>query len=330
MILVTGASGFVGGHLTKALSESGSVVRALYHRHPPTQEMQSWPGVTWKQADLLDVYDAEEVLSGVYEIYHCAAIVSFNPARKDEVIHVNTEITSNLVNAAIDADIRKMVHISSIASLGRNGTTKEITEEAQWEESSHNSAYASGKYAAEMEVWRVIGEGLDAVILNPGIILGEPLTPSGWDDGSARLMQTAYKEFPFYTDGITAFVDVADVVRAAISLMKSDISAERFILSAGNIAFREVFNRMADSLGRRRPRFHAGPLATSLVWRLSALQRLFTGRTPLITRETARNAQLKCFYKADKIIAALPQFTYTPLDSTITRMAKAYLSALRA
>jgi len=330
MILVTGASGFVGAHLTKGLSESGAIVRALYHQHPPTEEMLRWPGVSWKQADLLDIYDVEEVLNGIGEVYHCAAIVSFNPARKEEVIHVNTEMTCNLVNAAIDADVRKMVHISSIASLGRNGTTKEITEEAQWEESNHNSAYAAGKYAAEMEVWRIIGEGLDAVILNPGIILGEPLTPHGWDDGSARLMQTAYKEFPFYTDGVTAFVDVADVVRAAISLMQSDISAERFILSAGNIPFREIFNLMADSLGRRRPRFHAGSVATSLVWRWSALQRLFTGRAPVITRETARNAQLQCFYKADKITVALPQFAYTPIDATIARMANAYLSGLPA
>jgi dihydroflavonol-4-reductase len=288
--------------------------------------MLAWAGVTWKKADLLDIYDVEEVLSGVAEIYHCAAIVSFNPARKDEIIHVNTEITANLVNAAIDADVRKMVHISSVASLGRTGSTKEITEEAQWEESNLNSGYAESKYGAEMEVWRIIGEGLDAVILNPGIILGEPLTPHGWDDGSARLMQTAYKEFPFYTDGVTAFVDVADVVRAAMDLMRSDVTAERFILSAGNFPFREIFDCMADTLGRRRPRFHAGSFATGLVWRWSALKRLFTGRSSVITRETARNAQIKSFYKADKITAALPQFAYTPMDATINRMAKAYLS----
>jgi nucleoside-diphosphate-sugar epimerase len=242
------------------------------------------------------------------------------------MIHTNTEITSNIANAALDAGVRKMLHISSVASLGRNGTTKEITEEAQWEENNLNSGYGLSKHGSEMEVWRVIGEGLDAVILNPGLILGEPRSPHGWQDGSARLMQTAYKEFPFFTDGITAFVDIADVVRAAISLMASEISGERFILSAGNYPFRDIFNRMADALGRKRPRYHAGPLATSLVWRWSVIQGKLSGSKPIITKETARNAQLKSFYKADKISQAVPEFTYTPIDTTISRMAQAYLA----
>jgi len=326
MILVTGASGFVGAHLAKELSNSGASVRALYYRHEPTPVMLAWPGVSWQQANLLDIYDVEVVMEGISEIYHCAAIVSFNPARKEEMIHTNTEITSNIANSAIDAGVRKLVHISSVASLGRNGTTKEITEEAQWEESSLNSGYGLSKHGSEMEVWRSIGEGLDAVILNPGIILGEPLCPKGWQDGSSRLMQTAYKEFPFFTDGITAFVDIADVVRAAIALMQSDISGERFILSAGNYPFRDIFNRMADALGRRRPRFHAGPFATSLVWRWSMLQARLSGSKPIITKETARNAQLKSFYKADKITRALPGFTYNSIDSTIVRIAQTYLA----
>ena len=76
MVLVTGASGFVGAHLTKGLSESGAIVRALYHRHPPTETMRGWPGVTWQEADLLDIYDVADAISGIIEVYHCAAIVS--------------------------------------------------------------------------------------------------------------------------------------------------------------------------------------------------------------------------------------------------------------
>jgi nucleoside-diphosphate-sugar epimerase len=242
------------------------------------------------------------------------------------MIHTNTEITGNIVNAALDAGVRKMVHISSVASLGRDGTGREITEEAQWEESGLNSAYALSKYGAEMEAWRGIGEGLDAVILNPGIILGEPLTQIGWKDGSARLMLTAWKEFPFFTDGITAFVDIRDVVRAALALMHSEVSGERFILSAGNFPFRDIFNLMADALGRRRPHIHAGAFATGLVWRWSALKAKFGGSKPLITKETARNAQAKSIYKADKIFGALPGFTYTPIEKTIADMAKVFLA----
>jgi nucleoside-diphosphate-sugar epimerase len=228
------------------------------------------------------------------------------------------------VNAALDAGVRKLIHISSVAALGRDSTEKEITEEAQWEESKLNSGYGLSKYAAEMEVWRGIGEGLEGAILNPGIILGEPLTDTGWEDGSPKLMQIVNDEFPFYTQGITAFVDVQDVVKAAIALMNSDISAERFILSEGNYPFREVFTMMAEALGKKPPRIAAKSFITQLVWRASAIKSAFTGKPATITRETARNAQTRTFYKADKILKMLPDFRYTPIRETVFRMSKAF------
>ncbi len=324
MFLVTGASGFVGAHITKRLSSQSRPVKALYYSNEPTPAMRSWPGVEWLHADLLDVYTASEVMQDITEIFHCAAIVSFNPKRRAEMLHTNTEVTSNVINAALDAGVNKLIHISSVAALGRDGSAKEINEEAQWEESSLNSGYGLSKYSAEMEVWRGIGEGLEAAILNPGIILGEPLSITSWEDGSPKLMQLAYKEFPFYTNGVTAFVDVQDVVTAAITLMDSDISAERFILSQGNYPFREVFNIMAEALGKKPPRIQAGSFMTQLVWRASALQSAITGKSPAITRETARNAQARIFYKGDKILKALPDFHYTPLRDTIFRMAAAF------
>jgi dihydroflavonol-4-reductase len=324
MILVTGANGFLGSHLLRALSDSGTSVRALYHRKEPSAEMRSWPGVSWEQADLLDIFRADEVMEGISEVYHCAAIVSFNPDRRAEMIHANETSTAHVVDAALQAGVRKLVHISSVAALGRDGTKKVIDEEAQWEESTINSGYGHSKYAAEMEVWRGIGEGLDAVILNPGIILGAPLQPEGWDDGSAKMMQTAAKEFPFYTDGCTSFVDIRDVVNAAIQLMESDISAERFILSAGNIPFREIFNEMAAALEKRPPSRHAGAFATGLVWRWESLKARFSGKHPLITRETARNAQSKSFYNNEKLLKVLPGFSYTPIPESIRDMAKVF------
>lgn len=325
MILVTGANGFVGSHVLRALSERGKTVRALYHRNEPTAEMRAWPGVSWEQADLLDIFRADEVMQGITEVFHCAAIVSFLPARRAEMIHANTTGTEHVVDAALQAGVRKLVHISSVSALGRDGTKKEIDEEAQWEESNHNSGYGQSKFAAEMEVWRGIGEGLDAVILNPGIILGAPLRADGWNEGSAKLMQNAAKEFPFYTDGCTSFVDVRDVVDAAIQLMDSDIVAERFIVSAGSIPFREVFTEMANALGVRPPSRHAGPVATSLVWRWEALKARFSGKPPLITKETAQSAQTQCFYNNEKLLKALPGFTYTTMKQSVTDMAAAYL-----
>jgi nucleoside-diphosphate-sugar epimerase len=234
------------------------------------------------------------------------------------------------VDAAIDAGIRKLVHISSVAALGRSdNNTKEITEEAQWEESNINSAYGMSKYSAEMEVWRAIAEGLDAVILNPGIILGEPILRSGWGDGSAKLMQVAWDEFPFYTKGINAFVDITDVVDAALMLMESTVSAERFILSVGNISYQEIFTLMAEALSRKVPRIHAGPTLTGIVWRWEAVKGLIQNTHPTITRETAHNAQMKCYYRNDKLTGMLPQFTYTPIRETINRMSKAFITDVK-
>jgi len=165
MILLTGASGFLGQHLVRFLSAQGDAVRALYNHKVPNSELQELPGVSWAKYDLLDIFAVEEAMQGIDEVYHCAAIVSFKPGRREEMLHFNAESTTNIVNQAIEQGIRKMVYVSSVAALGRAAeSNKEISEEEEWEESRGNSAYGMSKYIAEMEVWRGIGEGLNAVV----------------------------------------------------------------------------------------------------------------------------------------------------------------------
>jgi nucleoside-diphosphate-sugar epimerase len=260
-------------------------------------------------------------MQGVGDVYHCAAIVSFHPKDKEQMVHFNIESTANIVNQALEQGIRKMAYVSSIASLGRNATTNEITEEEQWEESSYNSVYSYSKHGAELEVWRGNGEGLDTIIVNPGIILGE----GNWDEGSARLIKVAYEEFPFYTKGVNGWVDVHDVVSATYRLMQSDITAERFILCEGNHSYYDVFNSMADALGRKRPQYHANGWMTSLVWRWQMLKNKLTGKNITITKETARTAHKQSFYNNTKLLQYLPDFSYTPISITIKRMAEAFL-----
>jgi len=325
MILVTGASGFLGQHLVRYLSAQGQVVRALYHNNPPAKELQALRGITWLKYDLLDIYAVEEVMQGITEIYHCAAVVSFKPSRREEMLHFNAESTANIVNQALEQGIRKMVFVSSVAALGRTADNKkEITEEEEWEENRQNSAYGMSKYLAEMEVWRGIGEGLDAVIVNPGIILGE----GNWDDGSAQLMKVVHGELPFYTQGVTAWVDVMDVVQVLYMLMQSDIEAERFILSAGNYGYREIFTLMAGVLNKKPPRIKATPFMTGLVWRWNMLKANLFGTNPVITKETAGNAQNKCYYNNDKLRRFFPAYNYAPMENTIKRMAQAFLSEI--
>lgn len=322
MILVTGASGFTGQHLVRFLSAKGEHVRALYNRHTPSAELRALPHVEWYKYDLLDVYDVVEAMYEVSEIYHCAARVSFDPAHREEMLHFNVESTANIVNQAIEQGGCKLIYVSSIAALGRATESGiEIDEAVEWEESKHNSVYAQSKYLAEMEVWRGIGEGLEATIVNPAPILGE----GNWEEGSARLMTVVYKEFPYYTEGVTAWVDVADVVQAMYLLMKSDVNGERFILSVGNYSYKEVFSMMAAALRKRPPHIKASPFMSGLVWRLNALKNALTGKTVTITKETAATAQRKNYYNNTKLLRFFPAFRYTPLENTVNRMAGAFL-----
>ena len=171
-----------------------------------------------------------------------------------------------------------------------------------------------------MEVWRGMGEGLNAVIVNPGIILGA----GTGHDLSAALMKIVYREFPFYSKGVTSWVDAADVVQAMTMLMASGIEKERFIVSAGNFAFLEVFTIMAKALGKRPPHWYAPPLLTAIVARLMVLKSKLSGKPPLVTKETANNAALVSLYDNSKLTQALPGFVYTPINSTIEHMARSF------
>lgn len=320
--LITGASGFLGQHLVRHLSAKGETVRALYYKHEPGTELKSLPGVVWQQADLLDIYDVENVLEGIDEVYHCAGIVSFDPKHRSAMRHFNIESTVNLVNLSLEKGIRKLVHVSSVAALGRKEqAVAEITEEEEWEESHTNSAYGESKYHAEMEVWRGMAEGLNAVIVNPGIILGET---SGYDS-VAGLMKMAYKEFPFYTSGVTAWVDVKDVVNIMYLLMKSDIHNERFIVNEGNHSFNEILTLMAQAVNKKPPHIKASPVLTTTIAQLSQWKTALFGGNDILTNETARTSTRVYHYNNSKLLNTLDGFAYTPIETTINRVGKAFL-----
>jgi len=183
----------------------------------------------------------------------------------------------------------------------------------QWSPKANNSEYGKSKYLAEMEVWRGIGEGLKAVIVNPTIILGA----WDWNSGSTQIFKSVYDQFPWYTEGVTGFVDVADVVRAMQMLMKSNISAQRYILNAVNLPFKEVFAAIAACFGKHPAHKKVSPLMAGLIWRWEALKYKLTGMSPLITEETAASAQAKVFFKNGKLLQQFPSFKYTPITESI-------------
>lgn len=314
MILVTGASGLLGSHLIKELLKEGKQVRALYRNTPPPASAKN--NIEWVKSDILDVISLEDAMEGVQQVYHCAAVVSFNPKSKKTLSHTNIEGTANVVNACINAGVEKLLFVSSVAALGRIRVGEAITEKMNWSEETSNSEYGKSKFLAEMEVWRGIGEGLNAVIINPVIILGA----GDWEKGSSGIFKSAYDEFPWYTEGVSGFVDVQDVVTAMTKLMDSDISSERFIISGYNITYKEVFSEIAKNFGKKMPYKKVTPFLAEVVWRLEKIKGNITGKDPLLTKETARTAQAKAYFDNAKLRTSLPDFEYTPFEKSIARI----------
>lgn len=275
----------------------------------------------WVDADITDVFSLECCLNGISEVYHAAALVSFQPGALEKMQQVNALGTSNLVNICLEKNIRKLCHVSSIAAIGRADNKEIIDENVVWKASRKNSNYAISKYAAEREVWRGIEEGLDAVIINPSIILG----PGEINSGSTRLISTVEKGLKYYTGGINGFVDVRDVVHIMKKLMDSDISAERYIVSSENLSYRELFGYIASALDKPAPKYEASLWMSEVYWRLEFLKSKIAGKKPLVTRETARTANNSYIYSGEKLRQHL-NYEYITVNESIHDACKFHLT----
>lgn len=325
MILVTGATGLVGSFLTlelvkkskklRALKRSGSdmtMIRRVFELNSDKPE-ELFSAIEWVEGDLLDIISLEDALDGVDEVYHCAALVSFLPGDRKKLMKINIEGTANLVNAALEKQVKKFCHVSSIAALGRPEQHRDtIDEKLVWKTSKNNSNYAISKYGAEREVWRGVAEGLDAVVVNPSVILGV----AGPGIGSSRLFNVVWDGLKFYPPGMNGFVDVRDVARAMVLLMESDIKNERFILSAENVTYKRLFDLIAAGFGKKGPQIRVGAFLSGLSWRIELILSWLKGRKPLVTRETARTAVQHYEYSSEKIKQAIG-FVFIPIEDTI-------------
>lgn len=316
MIFVTGASGLVGSHLIQSLLSKGKKVRALYRQAVPV--FAGSEQCDWVKGDILDPIGLNEALEGVEFVYHCAAIVSFAPGAAAKMLHSNVEGTANVVNACLTQKVKKLIFVSSVAALGRIRETEAIDESMHWTPETSNSVYGQSKYLAELEVWRAMEEGLPMAIVNPVIILGA----GDWNNGSSGIFKSAYNEFPWYTGGMSGFVDVLDVVDAMQILMDSNITGQRYVLSADNLSYRSLFNSIATAFNKRLPYKRVTPLLAGIVWRLEAIKGFFTGKAPLLTKETAATAQATVRFNNQKFLNAFPNFQYRKLEDTIIRVAK--------
>jgi nucleoside-diphosphate-sugar epimerase len=314
MILVTGATGLVGSHLIQQLIQNGDSVRAIYRKEIPPKNFGS--NVEWVKADILDILSLEDAMQNVVQVYHCAAVVSFNPSKIASLQKTNIEGTANVVNACINTGVKKLLFVSSVAALGRIREDKPIDESMNWTPETSNSEYGKTKYMAELEVWRGMGEGLDVAIVNPVIILGS----GDWTSGSSAIFKSAYDEFPWYTAGMSGFVDVQDLVKAMVEIMHSSISGERFIISGSNAYYKDVFAMMATYFQKKPAYKKVTPFLANIVWRIEAIKAKFTGKDPLLTKETAKTAQAKVSFNNNKFLQFFPNFKYTDMEKSIERI----------
>ncbi len=326
MIFVTGGTGLLGSHLLFQLASQGNSIRAIYRNFDHISRVQKlfdfynsneskrlFNQIEWVVCDVLDVVTLEEVMTGCEQVYHCAATVSFRKKDFHSMMKINREGTANLVNVALTLSVQKFCFVSSTSAVAKNELKPHlpIVESNKWVQSNQTSGYALSKYSAEKEVWRGIEEGLNAVIINPSVIIGA----WSWNESSMTIFKTIANGFKFYTNGSNAFVDARDVAKSMVLLMDSNISNERFLCIGTNIYFKELFDLIALALNQKPPSIQAGLFLSHLARIADAFKSLFTG-SRVLTKESVRSAHTHTSFDNSKLLAAI-DLEFTPLKETV-------------
>ncbi|HEY0046120.1 MAG TPA: NAD-dependent epimerase/dehydratase family protein [Flavobacterium sp.] len=322
MILITGATGLIGSHLALHLIESGALIRALYRQKASIEKTRRlfelyskshlFDHIDWVEADINDITSLELAFKDVTEVYHCAALISFDPADEERLRKTNIEGTANIVNFCLSFKIKKLCHVSSVAALGDlKDYESVVTEETEWNPEKPHGDYAISKYGAEMEIWRGQQEGLNAVIVNPGIVLGAGF----WESGSGEVFSRVKNGLLFYTRGTAGFVFVWDVVKIIKLLMNTDLSADRFTVVAETMTYENVLRQVASALHVAPPKIYAKPWLTSIGWKVDWIMAKI-GFKRHITKDDARALHSQAVFSNEKIKNVL-SFTFTPINEAI-------------
>ncbi len=328
MILVTGATGLVGGHLIWHLLQENEKVVAIkrnksnlsslkcifrYYTEKPECFLEK---IEWRTADISDKDSLNRAMENITEVYHCAAIVSLasNPENIEEI---NVQGTKNVVDIALAMNIRKLCFVSSIAACGSNTDCIPVNEDSVWEDNADKSPYSRSKFYSEQVVWEAIKNGLNAVIVNPGVILGY----SGTSSGSSLLFEIVRKGLPFYIDGGSGYVSVEDVVKAMILLMKSKVGSERYILVENNYSNKEILGCIAVGFNKKAPVIKIGGGIIKVAGAIIEFIWNLFGYTPPFDRRMAQSATKREFFSSEKIKNEFG-FEFVPLKNSIEKTCK--------
>jgi dihydroflavonol-4-reductase len=328
--LVTGATGILGSHVALALLQKGRDVKALKRKGGDTNNLRKLfnyynadhlaEKITWVEADITDIFSLDGVLQGVDHVYHCAGYVSFSNKDRKQLFEVNEVGTRNLVNAALSQGVNAFCFASSLATIRNPDIKGEMNEDVFWKSTGRESDYSVSKYNAEREVWRGMEEGLQAVIVNPGILL----TPGFWNQSSSRIFPRCYKGNKFYSGGTSGYISARDAATIMIRLMEERHFDERFILVEGNYTYREIFTRIQGHFELPAPSIEAGPVMLRVGRVLLTILAFFTGKEPEISKAMIRSLQNRVVYSNKKLLRTLNP-TLVPVPEVIESICKQYL-----
>ncbi len=334
MIFVTGGTGLVGSHILLELSQKGEQFKALKRDSSSLSICENifkyynaedlFEKINWVVGDINDIPSLESGMQNCDMVLHAAGVVSFAPSDAELLKKVNIEGTANVMNVALSSRVKKVGFVSSIAVLGRNSTEGIVDEECHFKHTKLESNYALSKYYAEQEVWRAAQEGLDVVIVNPSVILG----PGDWNKGSSQIFQKIHSGLKFYTPGSTGYVDVVDVANSLVALLFSDVKNERFIVNGANLKYQDCFDLIALALKKPKATIKVTPFLKEVAWRLELLRSLVTGKSPLLTKETANSAMTDSSYSTSKIEQAI-SYQFTDIDATIKKYTTWFIADLK-
>lgn len=312
-VLITGANGFLGSYITRKLTASGRYELTCLVRQNGDLSLISdlKKDLDIVRGDIRDVSLMYDTVKGMDCIIHAAAEVSFTSGRKS-LLSSAMDGTANLVNAALEANTPKFVHISSVAAIGRRKPVEEISERQMFAHSQYDTDYGLAKFLAEQEVWRANAEGLNTTILNPSMILGA----GNWEKTSLRVISEIYGGLKFFPAGVTGWVDVRDVADAVIRAMAPDQNGKRYIISSQNLPYGEVFGLIADHLGVKKPGAAISRNLFIPVLVYDKLRSLFAGRKPLLSMATLRSTSAESYYQNTASVSDLGM-NYIPVRNTI-------------
>ncbi|MGE0587106.1 MAG: NAD-dependent epimerase/dehydratase family protein [Cyclobacteriaceae bacterium] len=313
MIAITGAAGLLGSVIIQRLIDDHQSIVGLKRETSNISHLNDL-NIKWLDVNLDDVESLEQIFRAekIETVIHGAALVSFRPSDRELLLRTNVEGTRNVVNACLIANVPRLLHISSIAALGRQKGIDLVNEKSNWTDNVLNSDYAESKHLAELEVYRGYEEGLSIDIINPSIILSQ----SDWNRSSSQVFKYVYQQRPFYTDGLINYVDARDVADMIAKILSMPPTGKRYIASAGAIEIKDFFSTIATHLGKRAPWIKVPRPMVVMAARIEHLRSAITGSTPMVTAQSARSAKEKIRYDNQRAVNELGM-KFKPFEETI-------------